>query len=110
MDKGKMTLEELITTNLGSQGRLIGLSKSRYRDAHPNNIVYFNACIFNEKLKQIWWGDIDITADKKSLKKIAKEYKQLFYVTPEHPFRSDFNKVNQNLMDMDDSVIVYNGD
>ena len=67
-----MTLEELITTNLGSQGRLIGLSKSRYRDAHPNNIVYFNACIFDKKLKQIWWGDIDITADKKKLKKIAK--------------------------------------
>src|SRR3972149_3995249 len=70
--------------------------------------VYFNACIFNEKLKQIWWGDIDITKDKKALRKIAKESKELFYVTPEHPFRSDFNKVDQKLIDTDESVIKYN--
>lgn len=103
-----MTLEELINENLGHEGRMVGGSKSMYRDAHPNNIVYFNACIFNEKLKQIWWGDIDITKDKKVLRKIAKESKEKFYVTPEHPFRSDFNKVDQKLINTDESVIRYN--
>jgi len=105
-----MTLEEIITKNLGSQGRMIGYSKSRYREAHPDNVLYFNACIFNKKLKQIWWGDIDVTADKEKLDKVAEESKELFYVTPEHPFRSDFNKVNQKLIDTDESVIKYNGD
>lgn len=102
-----MTLEKVVQKHLGYGGRMIGYSKSRYREANPNNIVYFNACIFNKKLKQIWWGDIDITADKKTLKMIAKESKELFYVTPEHPFRSDFNKVDQKLIDTDESVIKY---
>lgn len=103
-----MTLEEAIRENLGGDGRMVGGSKSRYRDEHPNNIVYFNACIFNKGLKQIWWGDIDITADKKALKKVAKESKELFYVTPEHPFRSDFNNVDQKLIDTHEAVIKYN--
>lgn len=103
-----MTLEQLIIKHLGFPGKMISMSKSTYREAHPNNIVYFNACIFNKDLKQIWWGDIDITKNKKKLQKIAEESKELFYVTPEHPFRSDFNKVDQKLIDTDESVIRYN--
>jgi len=105
-----MILEDIINKNLGYGGRMIGLSKSRYRDTHPDNVLYFNACIFNKDLNQIWWGDIDVTADKEKLDKIAEESGELFYVTPEHPFRSDFNKVDQKLIDTDESVIKYNGD
>jgi len=103
-----MKLFDLIETNLGYAGRMVGGSKSRYKKANPNSIVYFNACIFDKDLKQIWWGDIDITKDKEALDKIAKESQQIFYVTPEHPFRTDFNTITKKLIDSNEYVIKYN--
>ena len=98
---------KLIQCFIGSSGRMIGFSKSRYGEAHPNNTVYFNACIFDEYAKQVWYGDIDLTADDESLKELSKNYEGVFYVTPEHPFRSDFNDVTIKQLEKDESVIKF---
>lgn len=100
-------LINVIEENLGYPGRLIAISKSRYRERYPKSIVYFNACIFDEKGKQIWWGDIDMNKDRRKLNKIAKIYKKSFYVTPEHPFRTDFNNVKLSQLKSDPQVIKF---
>jgi len=108
------TIETSLTDILAKHGfingRMISLSKSRYGESHPNHKVYFNACIFDKKAKEVWYGDIDITEDEDKLKQIAKESKQTFYVTPEHPFRMDFNKVTKKQLENDEYVVKFNGD
>jgi hypothetical protein len=104
----RTSLTSLIEKHLGHNGRMISMSKSGYRERNPKSICYFNGCIFDESLKEIWYGDLDITKDKKALNKIAKLSKQIFYVTPEHPFRTDFNTVTQENLDNDEHVIKFN--
>lgn len=99
-----MKLINLIRKHLGYEGRLIASSKSLYHKNNPNSLVYFNACIFNSKGKQIWWGDIDLTKDEEKLFKIREESKEDFYVTPEHPFRSDFYSVTKESLESDPNV------
>lgn len=100
-------LTNIVEKHLGCNGRLLALSKSGYREKHPKSTVYFNACIYDENLKQVWYGDIDLTREKNKLKRIANEYKKTFYVTPEHPFRSDFYIVKKKQF-KDECVIPYN--
>jgi len=102
-----MTLLELITKHLGIPGKMLSNSKSQYRQSYPDSQVYFNGCIFDKDLNQVWWGDIDTTRDKPKLYQIANEAKEIFYVTPENPFRTDFNKVDQKLIDSDAYVIKF---
>lgn len=58
-------------------GRMIAGSKSLYRAAHPNNIVYFNANIFINGEK-VWYGDLDLTLDTPRLKELASQLGDLF--------------------------------
>lgn len=97
--------EILAKHGLGS-GRMISGSKSMYGRAHPDNKVYFNACIFDKTATQVWWGDLDVTESKDVLKEVAKEYKHMFYVTPEHPYRMDFNKVTKEQLEKDTEWVV----
>lgn len=101
-------LTETIEMYLGYSGRSVGGSKTMYREENPNSIVYFNACIFDELLAEVWWGDIDVTKDMPILETIAKISKQPFYVTPEHPYRADFDKVTYELLKNDKLVIKFN--
>lgn len=73
----------LMQAEVGGIARMIGGSKSGYRSRHPGNIVYFNACIFNEKFQLVWCGDLDITLDMPKLKMIAEVCNGIYYVTPE---------------------------
>lgn len=103
----KTELSEIIEKNLGPAGRMISWSKSTYKHANPDNLVYFNACIFDELLVQVWYGDIDLTKDKQTLEKIAEVAEQPIYVTPEH-YRADFEKISRRDLEMDDRIVKFN--
>lgn len=59
-------------------GRLISFSKRSHSTKHPKHAIYFNANIFTEKDGKIWYGDLDITKDKKKLKIIARKVGDLY--------------------------------
>ena len=84
-------LTDALTSNGLHSGRMIGGSKSGYRDANPGCKPYFNACIYDGNAVQAWWGDLDLMKDTESLQKVSNETNQTFYVTIES-YRSDFNK------------------
>jgi hypothetical protein len=70
-------------------GRMVHSSKSTYGSLHPDNEVFFNACIFAaDNLQQIWWGDIDLTVSDETLKALAA-LGHKFYVTRESVYRWD---------------------
>lgn len=66
---------------LGHPGRLISFSKS----LGPAGGIY-NANIFNESAKRIWYGDIDIVRDRENLLNLADHLGTL-YILPEHKGR-----------------------
>lgn len=88
------TLTECLDKNDLRAGRMICLSKSTYRDLHPNGKPIFNACIYDTNAVQVWWGDLDLVEDNDKLQKVANESNQEFYVTTES-YRSDFNKTTK---------------
>ena len=77
------------------QGAMLSQSKSYYCDQHPDHEVYFNGCIFIKERKllalpwmrssyrQVWWGDIDLTASRSALTLAAGMCGQDLYVTRE---------------------------
>lgn len=64
-------------------GRMISHSKSGYKDKFPDNEVYFNANIFVLGHGKIWYGDIDITKEKKQLENVAREIGKDLYILSE---------------------------
>jgi hypothetical protein len=107
--KNKIT--NIIEQKLGYTGRLISASKTLYRDRYPKHTVYFNACIFiilpDDKVVQVWWGDVDVTLDKKIIQQIADEANITLYLTPEHPFRGDFYKVTKDKLLNNKYVLIF---
>lgn len=86
-------------------GRMISFSKSLYSKNHPKNIIYYNANIFTEKYGKIWYGDLDLTLDIKSLENISKELNEKLYVLREMDGRFenenlDFNEVVQKAVEV----------
>lgn len=86
---GHMELRDEIDKLLGFPGRMLSGSKSDYDRLHPTDLTFFNACIFNDKYEQIWWGDINLTKSSPALQEIANKIKSVFYVTREQPYRFD---------------------
>lgn len=104
----KTSLTDSLSKHDFYNGRMISGSKSMYGRNNPNHKVYFNACIFDVNCVQIWYGDLDLTTDFDNLQKVCNETNQIFYVTPENPFRSDFHKITQKDLEKDDYVIKFN--
>jgi len=80
------------------EGRLITFSKSLYHEAHPKHIVLFNACLFNTKGEEVWWGDVDLTRDWKVFYETARALNETLILTPETPYR--FIGLKETLKDM----------
>lgn len=78
---------EILVENLGRPGRMISASKSGYQLRHPNNIVIFNANIAIVRYNKIWYGDLDLTADKDLLLKCSKEIGKPLYIFYETDLR-----------------------
>lgn len=64
-------------------GRMISLSKSAYRDQYPENEVYFNCNIFILGEGKIWYGDLDVTKERETLKAIAQDLGTPLYILRE---------------------------
>jgi hypothetical protein len=90
-----------------NNGRMISYSKSSYINSNRGNKVFFNACVFDINGIQVWYGDLDLTKDSKTLEKIAEETNQIFYVTPESGFRSDFNKITKKELEQSEYVVKF---
>jgi hypothetical protein len=85
---GKVTIEfdDEVEEIIGPVGAMISASKTAYSDAHPDNKVFFNACIFNKKGVQIWAGDLDLTLKKDKLAELADLVGEI-WITPEFGYR-----------------------
>jgi hypothetical protein len=61
-----------IAACLGQAARLIGLSKTGYREQHSDHVVVFNANVCFDAGK-VWWGDLDLTLEESKLVRLAAE-------------------------------------
>ena len=68
-----------VAAALGPPDRLLGTSKTRYRDAHPDHVIVFNAnvCVAAGKL---WHGDFDLTLDEDQLLDLAARTGEVVYL------------------------------
>jgi len=76
-------------------GRMLSFSKTQYRNANPNSVVYFNANIVTVNDGKIWYGDIDLTIDGNKLKELASELNQTIFVLKEMDCR--FETANESI-------------
>ena len=72
-------MRKIAQEKLGMQGKLISWSKSAYRTQHPDNFVIFNGnvCTRDEK---IWFGDLDLTLEKKNILDLSADLKTDLFV------------------------------
>lgn len=78
--------------------RLIGFSKSIYRENHPKDDIIFNSNIVTKEGK-IWFGDLNLTESADELKSISKELGCPLYVLYEMDGRfEEENKSPEELM------------
>lgn len=70
-------------------GRMLSYSKTEYKDANPNSVVYFNANILTIKEGKIWYGDLDLTKDAEGLKRVAAKLGETLFVLKELDCRFD---------------------
>ena len=70
---------------LGYTGAMLSGSKVKPKGCEDHTI-FWNACVFTEDGKEIWFGDLDLTAKEEDLQKVADLVGKI-YVTREHPFR-----------------------
>lgn len=81
---------EITRRVMGYPGVMISGSKSGYHDRFPDHDVIFNANIFTEAGKKIWYGDIDITLSTAKLQTLSKELGEKIFVLYEWDGRFDF--------------------
>jgi hypothetical protein len=73
-------------------GRLLGFSKSAYRDSHPDDVIIFNANILTKSNGKVWYGDINVTHDFDNLKNVADTLGEDLYIL----YESDCRFENEN--------------
>lgn len=77
----RMDLYDALNEHVGYVGRMLSGSKSGPRT------VYWNACVFTEDGRQVWYGDCDPTVEADKFQKAANAAGTTLLVTPEQPFR-----------------------
>ena len=60
--------------------RMIGGSKSVYKNSKPKDLVIFNANVFMKDIGKVWYGDLNLTEDYVILKSIADSLDTTLYV------------------------------
>jgi hypothetical protein len=79
-----------VTINLSSQvEEILGISGSMLsgsKQSPPGEEIFWNACIFDKKGTEIWFGDLNLTKSVDKLQEVANLVGKI-YVTREHPFR-----------------------
>ncbi len=61
-------------------GRMIGSSKTHYRQEHPDDLIVFNANIIMPEYGKVWYGDLNLTEDHSTLREIAECLDTTLYV------------------------------
>lgn len=89
---------------LGPCGRMVGASKTRYRERHPDHAVIFNANVCTGQGK-VWFGDLDLTLDEPLLFELAKWLGDLVFVLWERDGRFE----NAQKPRLDRAVAVFGG-
>ena len=84
-------------------GRMIGGSKSGYRNMHPDDLIIFNANILMPGYGKVWYGDLNLTEDYLVLKDIAKSLNTTLYVLWESDGR--FGEENKPLTALLDKAV-----
>jgi hypothetical protein len=80
-------------------GRMIGGSKTGYRDQHPDDLIVFNANILMPGYGKVWYGDLNLTEDYLALREIAQNLNTELYVLWESDGRfGDENKPFDSLI------------
>ena len=60
--------------------RMIGGAKWEYTEQHPDDLIVFNANVLMPGYGKVWYGDLNLTEDYKTLKKIAESLNTDLYV------------------------------
>ena len=63
--------------------RIMSFSKSFYYKEFPTHQIVFNSVVFTKEDGKVWQGDLDLTLDGDTLKKIAEEIGKTLYVVRE---------------------------
>jgi hypothetical protein len=79
----RLQVLEIADKTLGRPGRMISASKSDYLQRFPEHVVVFNANVCVKGHGKIWFGDLNVTKDEPSLKKLADELGETVYVLRE---------------------------
>jgi hypothetical protein len=83
----KNALTSLLNLSGFRMGTMVNLDYFRKR-MRNNKIIYHNGCIFDlESGREVWYGDIDVSAGLGKLQDVAATYGKPFAITVEHPYR-----------------------
>lgn len=69
-------------------GRMVSASKGWFIHAFPERAVVFNAYLADEEGNDLWWGDLDLTADEPALLDLAATLGETLFVMAEGSFLS----------------------
>ena len=61
-------------------GRMLGGSKMGYSNQHPDELIIFNANVLMPGYGKVWFGDLNLTEDYKTLKKISESLNTTLYI------------------------------
>lgn len=76
---------EIVVDALGHMGRMLSGSKQ----APKGQRVFWNGNIYDSSGRKLWYGDINLTTEMKTLERIVEVLEEPIYVTAEQPFRWD---------------------
>ena len=79
-------------------GRMIGGSKSGYRNMHPDDLIIFNANVLMPGYGKVWYGDLNLTEDYLVLREIAQNLNTELYVLRESHAR--FGEEDKSLTEL----------
>lgn len=91
-------MQEILEKHGFRLARMVGWSKTFYRQEHPNHEVVFNANIFTESSGKIWYGDLDLTLDEPKLLEAAKEIGESLYILWEMDGRFENENIDFELV------------
>jgi len=77
-------------------GRMIGGSKSFYKQDHPDDLIVFNANVLMSGYGKVWYGDLNLTKDYLVLKEIAQTLNATLYILWEMDGRFGEEKKSMN--------------
>ena len=99
----KQEVQQFFNAHSFHNGRMIGGSKTGYRNMHPDDLIIFNANVLMKDIGKVWHGDLNLTADYLVLKDIAKSLNTTLYVLWESDGR--FGEENKPLTALLDKAV-----